>query len=112
MKSSTHAGFEQDYNAQVAVDQKSLLIVGYALSNHPNDRKASRTHPLSHPSGHRYTRSGGDFPQAILAPQRWTRAPSAASSRTSQRAVIPIIPAGSSVLLHYLILHPRMQALR
>jgi transposase len=37
MKSSTHAGFEQDYNAQIAVDQKSLLIVGYALSNHPND---------------------------------------------------------------------------
>jgi hypothetical protein len=37
MKSSTHAGFEQDDNAQVAVDQKSLLIVGYALSNHPND---------------------------------------------------------------------------
>jgi transposase len=37
MKSSTHAGFEQDYNAQVAVDQQSLLIVGCALSNHPND---------------------------------------------------------------------------
>src|SRR5712691_2277423 len=37
MKSSTHAGFEQDYNAQVAVDQVSLLIVGWALSNHPND---------------------------------------------------------------------------
>src|SRR5438034_10900718 len=37
MKSSTHAGFEQDYNAQVAVDQGSLLIVGCALSNHPND---------------------------------------------------------------------------
>jgi transposase len=37
MKSATHAGFEQDYNAQVAVDQKSLLIVGCALSNHPND---------------------------------------------------------------------------
>src|SRR6202521_2587352 len=37
MKSSTHAGFEQDYNAQVAVDQGSLLIVGWALSNHPND---------------------------------------------------------------------------
>jgi transposase len=30
MKSSTHAGFEQDYNAQVAVDQASLLIVGCA----------------------------------------------------------------------------------
>ena len=37
MKSSTHAGFEQDYNAQVAVEQASLLIVGWALSNHPND---------------------------------------------------------------------------
>src|SRR5437879_526546 len=28
MKSSTHAGFEQDYNAQVAVDQGSLLLWG------------------------------------------------------------------------------------
>ena len=37
MKNPTDAGFEQDYNAQVAVDQASLLIVGYALSNHPND---------------------------------------------------------------------------
>jgi hypothetical protein len=37
MKNSTNAGFEQDYNAQVAVDQESLLIVGWALSNRPND---------------------------------------------------------------------------
>lgn len=37
MKNPTNTGFEQDYNAQVAVDQGSLLIVGYALSNHPND---------------------------------------------------------------------------
>jgi hypothetical protein len=37
MKNPTNAGFEQDYNAQVAVDQTSLLIVGWALSNHPND---------------------------------------------------------------------------
>ncbi len=37
MKNPTNAGFEQDYNAQVAVDQASLLIVGNALSNHPND---------------------------------------------------------------------------
>src|SRR5450631_2302141 len=37
MKNPTNAGFEQDYNAQVAVDQASLLIVGCALSNHPND---------------------------------------------------------------------------
>src|SRR5256712_8744613 len=37
MKNPTDAGFEQDYNAQVAADQQSLLIVGCALSNHPND---------------------------------------------------------------------------
>jgi hypothetical protein len=37
MKNPTDAGFEQDDNAQVAVDQESLLIVGGALSNHPND---------------------------------------------------------------------------
>src|SRR5258707_985807 len=36
-KNPTDAAFEQDYNAQVAVDQGSLLIVGWALSNHPND---------------------------------------------------------------------------
>ena len=36
MKSSR--GFDQDYNAQVAVDQESLLIVGECLSNHPNDQ--------------------------------------------------------------------------
>lgn len=38
MKNSTNAGFEQHYNAQVAVDQESLLIVASALSNHPNDK--------------------------------------------------------------------------
>jgi transposase len=38
MKSSTTQGFEQDYNAQVAVDQESFLIVGESLSNHPNDQ--------------------------------------------------------------------------
>jgi hypothetical protein len=37
MKNPTDAGFEQDYNVQLAVDQQSLLIVGAALSNHPND---------------------------------------------------------------------------
>jgi len=37
MKNSTNAGFDQHYNAQVAVDQQSLLIVGHSLSNHPND---------------------------------------------------------------------------
>ena len=38
MKNSTHQGFDQDYNAQVAVDQASFLIVGQSLSNHPNDQ--------------------------------------------------------------------------
>jgi len=37
MKNPTDQGFDQDYNAQVAVDQGSLLIVGTSLSNHPND---------------------------------------------------------------------------
>jgi Transposase DDE domain len=37
MKNPTNAGFEQDYNAQLAVDQGSLLIVASSLSNHPND---------------------------------------------------------------------------
>jgi len=38
MKNSTNQGFDQDYNAQVAVDQESLLIVGESLSNHPSDQ--------------------------------------------------------------------------
>lgn len=37
MKTPTDQGFEQHYNVQAAVDQESLLIVGNALSNHPND---------------------------------------------------------------------------
>ena len=38
MKCSRSAGFEQAYNAQVAVAQDSLLIVACSLSNHPNDK--------------------------------------------------------------------------
>ena len=38
MKHRSTEGFEQDYNAQLAVDQASLLIVGESLSNHPNDQ--------------------------------------------------------------------------
>lgn len=38
MKNPTDKGFDQYYNAQVAVDQESLLIVGHSLSNHPNDK--------------------------------------------------------------------------
>jgi transposase len=38
MKHRSTEGFEQDYNAQIAVDQASLLVVGVALSNHPTDQ--------------------------------------------------------------------------
>jgi hypothetical protein len=58
MKNPTDAAFEQDYNAQVAVDQGSLLIVGWALSNHPNDSKARRTHPRYHSFGHWHAAGG------------------------------------------------------
>ena len=37
MKNSSDKGFNQHYNAQVAVDHDSLLIVGTSLSNHPTD---------------------------------------------------------------------------
>jgi transposase len=39
MKHSSTEGFEQDYNAQIALDQASLLIVGVSLSNHPTDQR-------------------------------------------------------------------------
>src|SRR3712207_6062099 len=38
MKNSSDKGFNQHYNAQVAVDQDCLLIVGHSLSNHANDQ--------------------------------------------------------------------------
>lgn len=38
MKNSTNQGFDQDYNAQIAVDQASYFIVGESLSNHPSDQ--------------------------------------------------------------------------
>jgi transposase len=39
MKNSQNQGFDQHYNAQVAVDQDALLVVGYSLSNHTNDQQ-------------------------------------------------------------------------
>ncbi len=38
MKNSRDQGFDQHYNAQVAVSHQSLLIVATSLSNHPNDQ--------------------------------------------------------------------------
>jgi transposase len=37
MKNSANDGFDQHYNAQVAVEQGNLLVVGNTLSNHPVD---------------------------------------------------------------------------
>jgi transposase len=39
MKNSTNSGYDQHYNAQVAVAQDTLLIVATSLSNHPNDKR-------------------------------------------------------------------------
>jgi transposase len=39
MKNSQDGGFDQHYNAQVAVDQESLLIVANTVSNHANDKQ-------------------------------------------------------------------------
>jgi transposase len=39
MKNSTNTGYDQHYNAQVAVTQDNMLIVATSLSNHPNDKQ-------------------------------------------------------------------------
>jgi len=39
MKNSTNTGYDQHYNAQVAVTQETMLIVATSLSNHPNDKR-------------------------------------------------------------------------
>jgi hypothetical protein len=39
MKNSTNKGYDQHYNAQVAVTQDTMLIVATSLSNHPNDKR-------------------------------------------------------------------------
>jgi hypothetical protein len=59
MKNPMDAGFEQDYNAQIAVDQGSLLIVASALSNHPNDSRGRRTHALHHAVCNRHPGGSG-----------------------------------------------------
>lgn len=39
MKNSTNNGYDQHYNAQVAVTQDTMLILATSLSNHPNDKR-------------------------------------------------------------------------
>lgn len=51
MKNSGNQGFDQHYNAQIAVEQRALLIVSNTLSNHPNDQlDALPTLDAIHPS--------------------------------------------------------------
>jgi transposase len=42
MKNSTDEGYDQHYNAQVAVTQDSLFILATSLSNHPNDQQEAQ----------------------------------------------------------------------
>jgi transposase len=51
MKNPTDAAFEQNYNAQIAVDQQSLFIIASALSNHPNDSQEAEPTLEAIPSG-------------------------------------------------------------
>jgi len=39
MPEGNHDGYEQSYNAQAAVEQESMLIVGACLSDNPNDKR-------------------------------------------------------------------------
>lgn len=39
MKNSANKGYDQHYNAQIAVTQDTMLIVATSLSNHPNDKR-------------------------------------------------------------------------
>lgn len=39
MKNSTNSGYDQHYNAQVAVTQDTMLVLATSLSNHPNDKR-------------------------------------------------------------------------
>ena len=61
MKCSSSAGFEQAYNAQVAVDQDSLFIVACSVSNHPNDKAEAEPTLAALPpeSGHAGCRGAG-----------------------------------------------------
>jgi len=105
MKHSSTEGFEQDYNAQVAVEQDSLLIVGESLSNHPTDqREAEPTLDAIQP------RSGR------LLPERWTmatlalrilrRVSIAGLTRTLPPGAIRIIPVGKNALPRCLCRQP------
>jgi hypothetical protein len=57
MKNSTNKGFDQDDNAQIAVDQDSYFIVGLSLSNHPSPERSRRIKPKRNQRWRRSRRS-------------------------------------------------------
>src|SRR5260370_3624835 len=109
MKNPTDSGFEQDYNAQMAVDQASLLIVGWALSNHPNDSQEAEPTLTT-------------IPLAIGTPEAAALDTGYSGSATlaacAKRGIEPYIAtgrdphhrkSGSSVSLHCLLHHLMMR---
>jgi transposase len=94
MKHSSTEGFEQDYNAQIAVDQASLLIVGVSLSNHPSDQHEAEptldaiAPDLACPTLRPST-------TAFLAPRILRHASSAGSTHILPPAAIRIIRVGA-----------------
>ncbi|MGH2411600.1 MAG: transposase, partial [Chloroflexota bacterium] len=85
MKNPTDQGFDQAYNAQVAVDQTSLLIVGQALSPHPNDTQEAEATLAAIPP------ALGGPPAAALDTGYWSAATLASCA---QRGIEPYIATG------------------
>ena len=90
MKNSTNNGYDQHYNAQVAVTQDSLLIVATSLSNHPNDKQEAQptldalSTELEHPKG--VAMDNGYFSASNIA-------------ASEQRGITPYIATGREA--HY-----------
>jgi hypothetical protein len=74
------------------VDRESLPIVGWALSNHPNDSQEAEP-TLEAISSAIGTPEAAALDAGYFGPATWLPVPKAALSRTSPLAVIRIIPS-------------------
>ncbi len=112
MKCSSSAGFEQAYNAQVAVDQDSLFIVACSVSNHPNDKAEAeptwRPCHLSLGTPAAAALDNGFWSEQNLSPP-WTHV---RLSPTSPRAANRTTKAGKSALPPNPHRRPRMPVRR
>jgi len=98
MKNSTDQGFDQHDNAQVAVDQASVLIVGESLSHHPTDQ--ADADPPWTLSRRRWARQRRRRWRPAMLARPLSRFSSAATlPRTSRLDATRITQAGGSVLL-------------